>query len=81
MARPRSESTGLVKAVHFPIAVLVVSSVIASLVAFLLSLSLLLLALLVTGQLTWATLLLLDVFVTFLLLAAYLRVTRSSSQL
>jgi len=30
---------------------------------------------------TWATLLLLDVFVTFLLLVAYLRVTHSSSQL
>jgi len=57
------DNAGLVKAVHFPIAVLVVSSVIASLVAFLLSLSLLLLALLVTGQLTWATLPLLPLLV------------------
>jgi lipopolysaccharide transport system permease protein len=50
------DNAGLVKAVRFPTAVLVVSSVIASLVTFLLSLSLLLLALLVTGQLTWVTL-------------------------
>src|SRR4029434_2870957 len=52
------DNAGLVKAVHFPVAVLVVSNVIASLVTFLLSLSLLLLALLVTGQLTWVAFLL-----------------------
>jgi len=49
------DNASLVKAVRFPAAVLVASSILASLVTFLLSFSLLLFALFVTGRLTWAS--------------------------
>lgn len=55
------DNAGLVKAMRFPTAVLVVSSVLASLVAFLLSFSLLLIALFVTGRLALMSLPLLPV--------------------
>jgi len=50
------DNAGLVKAMRFPAVVLVVSSIVASLVAFLLSFSVLLFALFVTGRLAWVNL-------------------------
>jgi len=57
------DNAGMVKAMRFPTAVLVVSSVLASLVACLLSFSILLVALLVTGRLAWMSLPLLPLLV------------------
>lgn len=59
------DNAGLVKAMRFPAAILVVSSILASLVAFLLSLSALLFALFVTGRLTWMSLPLLPLLICF----------------
>ena len=50
------DNAGLVKAMRFPAVVLVASSIFASLVAFVLRLSILMIALLVTGRLAWVSL-------------------------
>jgi lipopolysaccharide transport system permease protein len=55
------DNASLVKAMRFPTVVLVVSSILASLVASVLSFSVLLVALLVTGRLAWVSLPLLPV--------------------
>ena len=65
------DNAGLVKAMHFPTAVLVVSSVLSSLVAFLLSFSILLAALLVTGRLAWMSLPLLPLLICLQALLAF----------